>query len=62
MGSDNNEKIFEITALQWISFTPLWQTTAARMSGEDVPYPAGWLPILGHWLVIKKYMKEKQNW
>lgn len=36
--------------------------TAARMSGEDVPSPAGWLPILGHWFVIKKYMKEKQHW
>eukprot|EP00435_Cladocopium_sp_Y103_P068298 s670_g31.t1 len=29
--------------------------------GEDVPYAAGWLPIFGHILAVREYMKDNQK-
>jgi len=51
-----------LTGLGVFSFVKLIRHLKRRSQpGEDVPSPAGWLPILGHWFVIKKYMKDNQK-
>lgn len=36
-----------------------WRQTS--MPGEEVPYAGGWLPLLGHVLAVRKFMKDDQK-
>ncbi|CAJ1326795.1 unnamed protein product [Effrenium voratum] len=41
--------------------TAIRRLKRASSPGQEVPYAAGWVPILGHLLVVRKYFKENQK-